>query len=68
MLISFDDNVNYEFEKEEIKKALVEILDETDAEIAYVVNNVFRYDSNHDGIVTYEQFVYFVLILVELLS
>lgn len=54
MLISFDDNVNYEFEKEEIKKALVEILDETDAEIAYVVNNVFRYDSNHDGIVTYE--------------
>lgn len=53
LLISFDDNVNYEFESNEIERALVEILNESKEEVAYVVKNVFRYDTNNDGVITY---------------
>lgn len=30
-------------------------------EVQYVVNNVFRYDVDKDGAVTYAQFVFFIL-------
>ena len=52
-LISFDDNLNYEFEEREIKKALISLLGEDKFEVTYVTRNVFRYDKNNDGIVTY---------------
>ena len=57
ILISFDDNRNFELEKEEITRALVEILDESQEELAYITRNVYRYDTNQDGIITYEEFV-----------
>jgi Ca2+-binding EF-hand superfamily protein len=57
LIISFDEKNRYRFEEMDIRKALVEILSESESEIAYVVKNVFRYDTDHDGVVTYEEFV-----------
>ena len=53
LLVRFDENRNNEFEEEEIKEALIKLLNEDPSELIYVTRNVFRYDLNNDGIVTY---------------
>lgn len=56
-LKKYDFNQNGLFEEEEIKQALLEILGENENEVHYVVKNVYRYDVDHDNLITYEEFV-----------
>lgn len=40
---------------------MMTILGEDESEVHYVVKNVFRYDRDNDGAVTYTQFVFILL-------
>ena len=53
-LISFDPNLTLRLESSQIEKALTSLFKETPEEVAYVTRNVSRYDTNNDGIITYE--------------
>jgi Ca2+-binding EF-hand superfamily protein len=57
VLVQFDANGNQMFEEEEIKTALVQVLNESPEELYYVVQNVFRYDRDGDGKITIREFV-----------
>lgn len=57
LLIPYDRNRDKFLEKIEIENALIGILRENDKELLYVTRNVFRYDKDNDGKVTYSQFV-----------
>lgn len=57
ILREYDANNNALFEEEEIKNALIAILNENPNEVSYVVQNVFRYDKDGDRAVTYKEFV-----------
>lgn len=50
----FDINGNQLFEEDEIKQALVAILNEDPNEVYYVIQNVFRYDKDGDRMITYQ--------------
>lgn len=56
-LVQFDVNANHLFEENEIREALLHILNEDPNEIYYVVQNVFRYDKDNDKRITYKEFV-----------
>ena len=58
-LAKYDFNRNGLFEEDEIRQALIEILGEDQNEVKYVVKNVFRYDKDNDGCITYDEFVIF---------
>lgn len=47
------------FDEEEIKNALVGLLKENENEVYYVIKNVFRYDVNNDGEVSYNELTNF---------
>jgi hypothetical protein len=53
VLIQFDSDNNQLFDEDEIRQALIEILNENPNEVYYVVQNVFRYDRDNDRKVTY---------------
>jgi hypothetical protein len=53
-LVKFDDNKNGLFSEDEIKQALVNILNENPNELHYVIQNVFRYDKDGDRAITYQ--------------
>lgn len=58
-LIPYDKDKNEEFSKDEIEAALVGLLKEKQEELLYVTKNVFRYDRNNDGEVTYHELTNF---------
>lgn len=53
-LSQFDKNRDKQFDEREITDALVNLLKENEHELYYMVKNVFRYDRNSDGMVTYD--------------
>ena len=53
-LIPYDVDKNHEFDQKEIENAMVGLLKESEQELSYVTKNVFRYDVNNDGEVTYD--------------
>lgn len=53
-LIAFDANKDFQFQEEEIRTFLMEVLHENDSEVHYFVKNVFRYDYNNDGVIEYD--------------
>ena len=58
-LVKYDADKDELFDENEIKTALIEVLNENPNEIYYVVQNVFRYDKDNDRKVTYQEFVSF---------
>jgi Ca2+-binding EF-hand superfamily protein len=54
-LVPFDRNRDKEFDEREVTDALVNLLRENEHELYYMVKNVFRYDRNSDGRVTYDE-------------
>ena len=52
-LEQYDTNNSLTFEEDEIAAALIGILNESPEEIHYVIKNVFRYDKDGDGTITY---------------
>lgn len=51
----YDKNRDQQFDEKEITDALVNLLKENEHELYYMVKNVFRYDRNSDGMVTYDE-------------
>jgi Ca2+-binding EF-hand superfamily protein len=54
-LTPFDKNRDNLFDEKEITDALVQLLKENQHEVYYMVKNVFRYDRNLDGKVSYDE-------------
>jgi Ca2+-binding EF-hand superfamily protein len=61
LLEKFDLNKNLTFEESEIINILKTLLKSDDLDIFYVVANVFRYDTDGDRRVTYDELVNFFL-------
>lgn len=55
LLVPYDADKNNEFCQPEIEAALVGLLKEDKNELAYVTKNVFRYDRDNNGEVTYDE-------------
>lgn len=55
LLVPYDADKNNEFNESEIEAALVGLLKEDKNELAYVTKNVFRYDRDNNGEVTYDE-------------
>jgi hypothetical protein len=53
-LEKYDTNKDLLFDEQEIHAALIDLLKESEIELAYVTRNVFRYDKDGDKNVTYE--------------
>ncbi len=58
-LVPYDLDKNREFNEAEIHGALVGLLKEDQNELAYVTRNVFRYDKDNNGEVTYDEMTNF---------
>lgn len=59
LLIPFDTNKDLTFDEDEIHKALVHLLKESEHELKYMTRNVFRYDKDGDKNVTYDELTNF---------
>lgn len=59
LLVPYDLDKNTEFNEAEIRGALIGLLKEDEHEIAYVTKNVFRYDKDNNGEVTYDELTNF---------
>ena len=57
----YDRDNSLTFEKNEIINFMREVFQEDNTEIDYVTRNVFRYDQDGDGKVTYDEFASFIL-------
>jgi len=60
-VIEFDDNGDEQFQEEEIKHFLEQVLNENGPEVFYFVKNIFRYDYNNDGKIEYDELVNFCM-------
>jgi Ca2+-binding EF-hand superfamily protein len=61
ILSRYDFNKNYEFERDEIIAILRDVFNESPTEIDYVLLNMFRYDTNGDKSVSYDELTNFIL-------
>lgn len=59
LLIPFDTNKDLTFDEDEIHKALIHLLKESELELKYMTRNVFRYDKDGDKNVTYDELTNF---------
>lgn len=59
LLIPFDTNKDLTFDEDEIHKALIHLLKESEHELKYMTRNVFRYDKDGDKNVTYDELTNF---------
>jgi len=57
----FDTNKNRNLEENEIIEILTKLMKSDEFDIFYVLANVFRYDVNNDGLVTYDEMADFFL-------
>ena len=58
-LVPFDVNQSKSFDEKSIHNALSSLLKENEHELPYVTKNVFRYDRDSDGVITYDEFTDF---------
>jgi len=54
LIFQFDANKNSNLEQDEIIEILKKLMKSDASDIFYVVANVFRYDINGDGFITYD--------------
>lgn len=59
LLVPYDLDKNAELNEAEIRGAMIGLLKEDENELAYVTKNVFRYDKDNNGEVTYDEMTNF---------
>jgi Ca2+-binding EF-hand superfamily protein len=61
LILEFDANKNSNLEEDEIINILKKLMKSDDFDVFYVIANVFRYDVNNDGFITYDEMADFFL-------
>jgi Ca2+-binding EF-hand superfamily protein len=61
LILQFDANKNSNLEEDEIIEILKKLMKSDNFDIFYVVANVFRYDVNNDGFISYDEMANFFL-------